>query len=97
MDYNPLTFIVADINIVVMLTKSDLDQIRGIIKEEIKKEIKPLKRDIAVLKQDVKGLKRDVKTIKRDMNIIISTFDNEYMNPRQRVNRIEKHLGIPSN
>jgi len=66
-----------------MLTKDDLKEIRGVIREEID----PLKKDVKTLKSDVTEIRRDIKRI-------INFFDREYLELRKRVEKIEQHLGI---
>lgn len=56
-----------------MLTKNDLNQIRGIVKEEIEpvqKDVGILKEDIGTLKKDVGVLKQDVGTLKKDVSVL---------------------------
>ncbi len=65
-----------------MLTKDELNQIRGIVKEENKASLKPVKEDI--------------KQIRQDQNRIIAFFDKSYINLRSRVEKIEEVLGIQS-
>lgn len=80
----------------IMLTKDDLREIRGIVKDEIKTEIDPLKKDVKELKGDVKTLRTDVSKIRKGMDTIVSSFDREYLELRERVENIEHHLGIAS-
>lgn len=85
-----------------MLTRNDLTQIkeivqdetRKIVKEELKMEIDPLKKDVKELKGDVKTLRTDVAKVRKGMDTIVSSFDREYLELRERVENIEKHLGI---
>ena len=70
-----------------MLTNQDLNQIRGIVKEEISAEVGPLKKDIKTLKSDVAEIRKDIKRI-------VNFFDREYLELRNRVENIEQHLGI---
>jgi predicted nucleic acid-binding Zn-ribbon protein len=61
-----------------MLSKSDLDQIKGVVhsetskvvKEVVKEELKPIKKDISTLKSDVGTLKTDVSTLKKDVKTL---------------------------
>lgn len=86
-----------------MLTKSDLQQIRNIVKEEAKKAVigespqiveKIVARELAPIKKDIQTIKTDITKIKKDIDVIISFFDNEYLGLRRRVERIEDHLGF---
>lgn len=70
-----------------MLTKDDLKEIRGVVREEIKAEIDPLKKDVKTLKSDVSAIRKDIKQI-------VTFFDHEYLELRERVEKIEDHLGI---
>ncbi len=66
-----------------MLTKDDLKQIKDIVQGEVD----PLKRDVKVLQKDVTKIRKDVGTI-------VNYFDREYLELRERIEKIEKHLGI---
>lgn len=70
-----------------MLTKDDLAQIRGVVKEEIQAEVVSLKKDVQILRKDVSKIRKDVGTI-------VNYFDREYIELRQRIENIENHLGI---
>jgi len=74
-----------------MLTKDDLKQIRGIVQDETRKIIKE---EVDPLKKDVKTLKSDVSAIRKDIKQIVSFFDTEYLELRERVEKIEQHLGL---
>lgn len=63
-----------------MLTNDDLQAIRGIVKEEISKELKPVKKDI--------------RTMKADINILIGHFDKNDVYIEKSVRRLETHLGF---
>lgn len=60
----------------------------------IKEDVRVLKGDVRVLKKDMKTVKSDIVKIRKDINMVVSFFDGEYVNLRQRVDRIEDHLGI---
>jgi len=64
-----------------MLTKTDLKKIDNLLDKRFKIELKPIKSDIS--------------KIRKDIDVIISLFDREYVNLRQRVERIEEHLNLP--
>lgn len=72
-----------------MLTKNDLNQIRGIVKEEITEQLDPVKKDVG-------SLKKDVKLIKRDQKMMLDLLDKEQMQQRKRIIRLEEHAGFPS-
>src|SRR5215208_1116040 len=48
------------------MTQDELNQIRGVVREEIE----PLKQDLSGLKQDVSALKGDVTTLKKDVSTL---------------------------
>ena len=55
------------------LTDRDLDQIRGVVREELeplKKDVGSLKKDVGSLKKDVGSLKKDVGSLKKDVGSI---------------------------
>lgn len=72
-----------------MLTKSDLSNIRSVIKDELSNH--PTK---AGLTSELKPLKADLAQIRKDVKAIVSFFDREYVELRRRVEQIEHHLGI---
>lgn len=78
-----------------MLTKSDVKTIEGLLKPfATKKDLEPIKKDVAFLRVDVKTIKEDVTKIRRDMLDLFNFLDKDYLNLRQRVDRIEKHLNL---
>ena len=93
-----------------MLTKTDLLQIRKIIREEIEAESKPLQEDLRgeiklsriEIQKDIRGLKSKIKDleisnnkIRKDIKKIVGFFDEEYLQVRKRVERLENHLNLP--
>jgi len=95
-----------------MLTKTDLLQIRKIIREEIEAESKPLQEDLRgeiklsriEIQKDIRALKNKIKDleisnnkIQKDIKKIVGFFDEEYLQVRKRVERLENHLNLPSN
>lgn len=90
-----------------MLTKSDLKAIKTVVgedikrdlKENIKQQLKPIKEDIISqlnenIKQQFKPVKEDISKIRKDIKVIVDFFDQEYLNLRKRVERIEEHLNL---
>lgn len=91
-----------------MLTKQDLTAIRGIVKEEVKTivkdevksavqhEVKTIVRQEVdnALRQELTPIKKDIKKIKSDIDIIVRSFDQDYVLLRHRVDRIEDHLQL---
>ena len=76
--------------------------------DPIKDNINLLKDDVSGLKDDVSGLKDDMKSVKgdigvlkdnsskirKDINTIVSFFDREYVDLRDRVSCIEEILKL---
>lgn len=71
--------------ILIMLTKTDLKEIGNLLDERLDKKFKI----------ELKPIKSDISKIRKDIDAIISLFDREYVNIRQRVERIEEHLNLP--
>lgn len=82
------------------IIKEEVDPIKGdlgVLKADVgvlKTDVGVLKKDVHVLKVDMKSVKKDVVKIRRDMSTITNFFDTEYLELRQRVEKIEDHLGI---
>lgn len=83
-----------------MLTKSDLNQIRTIVREEVKDQVNdafsaqvPNIID-STLKKELKPIKEDITKIRKDMKTIVGFFDAEYLQLRKRIERIEELLKI---
>lgn len=66
-----------------MLDKNDLAQIAQIMKAEVDP-----------LRKDIKAMKQDITKIRKDQNIIISFFDNAYLELRKRIEQLEQAVGI---
>lgn len=82
-----------------MLDKSDLRQIRAIVQEEtraiVQKETRAIvQEELVPIKKELKTIKEDIIQIRKDQNAIIKFFDEEFLNLRQRVDRIEEVLHI---
>lgn len=73
-----------------MLDQFDLKQIKKLFQGELN----PLKKDITDMKTDMKTLRSDISKIRKDVNTIVSYFDNEYIDLRKRVERIEEILQL---
>ena len=87
-----------------MLTRDDLEQIRGvfknemhvaiqeevrgIVREEIQYEIGPIKKNLAVVTHKVNRLQKDI-------TLIVHDYSNAISGLRKRVERIEDHLDLP--
>ena len=90
-----------------MLTKTDLNQIRGVVRDEvgeivdqklepIKKNINGLVQDVTSLKKDMSNVKRDVKYLRKTANVIVKNYDEGDVMLGRRVKKIEQHLGLPT-
>ncbi|MFC1726910.1 hypothetical protein ACFL0Y_00085 [Patescibacteria group bacterium] len=94
-----------------MLTKTDLSQIRKVIREEIENEADSLKkdlqgemklvrmeiqRDVRKLSDEVKDLNIRIRKIEKDIKTVVNFFDKESLKTGQRISQIEDHLKISS-
>ncbi len=88
-----------------MLTKSDLNQIRVVVNEEVDavvdEKLEPIKKDLTILKSDVTDLKKDVKYLKKKVNRIdrtvsltVKNYDEGDIKLERRVKKIEDHIGL---
>ena len=95
-----------------MLTKNDFLQIRKIVRGEIEAESKSLQddllgeiklsrieiqKDIRELKSRIKNLEITTNKIQKDIKKFVGFVDEEYLQVRKRVERLESHLNLPSN
>lgn len=71
-----------------MLTKKDLQLIRAVVREEIGAELEPIKKDIKTIKSDIVHIRKDSKTV-------VNFFDKEYLDLRNRIERLEEILKLP--
>jgi hypothetical protein len=90
-----------------MFTKQDLDILRKTIKQEFQLELTSVKQDlksirneireeVLPIKNDLKTMKIDITHIRKNQKTIINFFDREYLDLRERVERIEEVLKISS-
>ena len=94
-----------------MLAKTDLSQIRKVVREEIESETNSLKRDLQgemklvriEIQRDVRKLSSQMKDlsirlrkIEKDIKTIVSFFDKESLKASRRISHIEEHLKISS-
>ena len=54
----------------IMLTKSDIKAIKGLLDTSINTSLRPLKTDVSGIKKDVSVLKKDVSILKTDVSIL---------------------------
>ncbi len=87
-----------------MLTKTDLNQIRGVVREEVdvvveeklEKGLEPIKKDLTIIKKDAKYLKKKVNRIDRTVSLIVKNYDEGDIKLDRRVRKIEEHIGLTS-
>ena len=68
-----------------MLTKNDLNQIRGVVKEEADPIRKELEEHGKIL-----------RSLKKDQSTMLDMLDTEQMKQSRRLKRVEERLGIPA-
>lgn len=64
-----------------MLTKDDLQAIRGVVKEEI---------DISI-KKELKPINRRLNKLDKKLDLVIKTFDNEIIDHELRITHLEEN------
>jgi len=69
-----------------MLTDQDLKKIGSLLE--------PMKKDISGIKQELVPIKKDIVRIRKDQKTIVNFFDREYLDLRERVEVIGRHLNI---
>ena len=74
-----------------MLTKTDLNQIRGIVHEEVDVVVDE---KLEPIKKDLKTLRKDVKYLKKTADIVVANYDEADVKLERRVNKIERHLAL---
>lgn len=94
-----------------MLTKTDLNQIRGVVYEEVdgitEDKLKPIRKELsqigqvideklAPIKKDLKYLKKKVNRIDKTVNVIVENYDEADIKSGRRVRKIEEHIGLTS-
>lgn len=73
-----------------MLTKTDLNQIRGVVHEEV---------DVVVeekLESKLKPIKKDLRYLKKTVDIIVRNYDEADVKLQRRVKKIETPIGLTS-
>lgn len=76
-----------------MLEKSDLQQIREVIREEVRPIVNE---ELVPIKKDIKALRTDVSKIKGDINMVIEVFDEKDIELEKRIETVETRVGIVS-
>ncbi len=44
----------------------------------------------------LKPVNKKLNKLQKDLNIVINSFDNDIIETKQRIDRIEQHLNLPS-
>ncbi len=74
-----------------MFTDEQLNQLRGVMREEvgplIREEVEPIKKDL-------KTVKRSVRKIEKTIDVLVRRTDEADVALRRRVERVEDHLGM---
>ncbi|OGH20144.1 MAG: hypothetical protein A3D74_02470 [Candidatus Levybacteria bacterium RIFCSPHIGHO2_02_FULL_37_13] len=73
-----------------MLTKSDLNQIRGVVHEEV---------DVIMeekLEKKLKPIKKDLRYLKKTVDLTVKNYDEGDVRLERRVKKIEAHIGLTS-
>ena len=66
-----------------MLTKGDLEQIRGIVRDESRAVVREDAR--IIMQEELVPVKKDIAKIRKDVGVMLSMFDREYVELRRRV------------
>ena len=86
-----------------MLTKNDLVQIRGVVKEEVgvvdrklSAKIEGVDKRFDPIHKELKKHGKLLRSLKKDQKTMLNLLDGEQMQQRKRLKRVEEHLGISS-
>lgn len=72
-----------------MLTQDDLKQIALLLDEKLETKLE------AKFEQKLAPIKKDIKKIKSDLKLVINTFDKKDISMTYRMERVERHVGLP--
>ncbi|OGH23139.1 MAG: hypothetical protein A3F31_04065 [Candidatus Levybacteria bacterium RIFCSPHIGHO2_12_FULL_38_12] len=79
----------------VMLTKTDLKQIEGIVQGVVRNETRQIiQQELEPIRKDTKTLKKDMRYVKKTIDIMVRMFNEDDVKLRKRVEKIEDHLGF---
>ena len=93
-----------------MLTKTDLSQIRKVVREEVESETEPLKKELSMdvkmaqmrIQGDIRGLQDrtknveiEVRKLSKGLKLTSGFLDRDQLKTKSRVERIEDHLKLP--
>lgn len=73
-----------------MLTTDDIQQLKDVLIPVLNESLD------TKLDEKLKPVKEDIAKIRKDVNAMLSVFDNEYVDLRSRLERIEEHLKLTS-
>lgn len=95
-----------------MLTKSDVKQIRGVVREEVEtiaeNRLKPIKKQMDVVEMKVEAVNNRLEKTEQELKQAITKSQEDtiealselmhsgYNNHEKRIRRIENHLQLPS-
>jgi len=80
-----------------MLTKTDLNQIREVVHEEVDTIVdEKLDKRLEPIRKDLKYLKKKVNRIDKTVNLIVRNYDEADVKLERRVRKIENHIGLTS-
>jgi hypothetical protein len=74
-----------------MLTKNDLNQIRGVVSDEISGQ---LDAKLDSVKKDIKVLKGGLSKLQKNQGTMLDLLDREQMEQRTRISRLEEQVGF---
>lgn len=78
-----------------MLTKSDISQIRGVVREEVEIVVESVvDKKLQPLHKELKTIKKDIKHLKKTVDIVVKNYDKGDVDLGKRVTKIEHHLSI---
>lgn len=80
-----------------MLTKNDLQQIRGILKEEVgavKEAVKTVKEEVTSLKSSIEYIDRKLDKAQEDISEILTEVIGRHDALEQRVSQIEERIAL---
>ena len=93
--YNGIEFITDCLTSIVKSLQGESAEIIVVDNGSTDGAFESIKQDLGILKTDVKTIKNDVTKVRRDMTTLFDFLDKDFLDLRQRVDRIEEHLGLP--
>lgn len=77
-----------------MLTKSDLNQIKTVVRSEISSVDSKLTKLDLKLTEFQTETRKNFRKLEKKMDYVDKTLDREILKDRSRIKRIENHLGL---